>query len=397
MRLKSFLFLLALLCNNTFAQNVWTQMANFGGASRYAPVGFSIGNKGYIGCGFNASSNFNDIWEYDPVSNLWTQKASVTSGRAAAVSFVIGNKAYVCMGVGSTFYNDLQEYNPITNMWVNKTPMPAAGRYGGFAFAVNGKGYVGGGNPGSGTNPCLNDFYEYDPANDSWATKSNFPGNPRYGMAGFSIGTAGYAGLGLNESFGVQFYDDLFEYTPATNTWQQKANLAGIGRNYPTCFTINNEGYLCGGENFVALNDFYKYNPVTNSWSQLVNFGGGIRWAAAGFSIGNKGYMGMGNDFAVLYNDFWEYAPVVSIPETQTQNNISIVYSNNFIELIFLHLEPSKPTFKLFTSNGVEIFSQSIKTKTFKIPKQKFRNGVYLYTVSKNNFLITSGKLAFVN
>ena len=31
--------------------NTWTQKADFGGTARYAAVGFSIGNKGYIGTG----------------------------------------------------------------------------------------------------------------------------------------------------------------------------------------------------------------------------------------------------------------------------------------------------------------------------------------------------------
>jgi hypothetical protein len=35
------------------ATNAWTQKANFAGLARETPVGFAIGNKGYIGCGYH--------------------------------------------------------------------------------------------------------------------------------------------------------------------------------------------------------------------------------------------------------------------------------------------------------------------------------------------------------
>jgi hypothetical protein len=41
-------------------------MANFGGAVRDSAVGFSIGNNGYLGMGYNGSSNYQDFWEYEP-------------------------------------------------------------------------------------------------------------------------------------------------------------------------------------------------------------------------------------------------------------------------------------------------------------------------------------------
>ena len=85
--------------NNTTAActpNLWTQKANFGGGARFSAVGFSIGNKGYIGTGNNYPQDF---WEYDPITNLWTQKANFGGGpRRDAVGFSIGNKGYIGTG-----------------------------------------------------------------------------------------------------------------------------------------------------------------------------------------------------------------------------------------------------------------------------------------------------------
>ena len=51
--------------------NVWTKKADFGGNARNQAVGFSIGNKGYIGTGIgigfsNGYECLRDFWEYDP-------------------------------------------------------------------------------------------------------------------------------------------------------------------------------------------------------------------------------------------------------------------------------------------------------------------------------------------
>ena len=58
------------------AQNVWTQKTNFSGAPRYHSVAFAIGNKIYVGTGWNNTSYYNDFYEYDPASDTWTQKAN---------------------------------------------------------------------------------------------------------------------------------------------------------------------------------------------------------------------------------------------------------------------------------------------------------------------------------
>src|SRR5438552_2480307 len=58
---------------NSFA-GYWTQKANFPG-KRTATFSFSIDQKGYVGCGWDSTGLHKDFWEYDPATNLWTQKA----------------------------------------------------------------------------------------------------------------------------------------------------------------------------------------------------------------------------------------------------------------------------------------------------------------------------------
>ena len=51
---------MAVIVTNDFweydpSTNTWTQKADFGGTARNWAVGFSIGNKGYIGTGYDLS------------------------------------------------------------------------------------------------------------------------------------------------------------------------------------------------------------------------------------------------------------------------------------------------------------------------------------------------------
>ena len=96
--------------------DIWTQKANYGGTARWSDVGFSLGQKGYIGIGVSSIVGYeNDIWEYDPVTDAWTQSINFANGlyKHDATSLTIGNFAYVGTGTNNTGnYNDFWEFNP---------------------------------------------------------------------------------------------------------------------------------------------------------------------------------------------------------------------------------------------------------------------------------------------
>src|SRR3989304_3298210 len=102
------------------AQGTWTQKANFGGTVRLGACGFSIGNKGYIGTGYDYDSLRTDFWEWDQTNNTWTQKASFAGiAREFAVGFSIGTKGYIGTGFDSTNnpLQDFWEWDQSTNIW----------------------------------------------------------------------------------------------------------------------------------------------------------------------------------------------------------------------------------------------------------------------------------------
>src|SRR5678815_785878 len=112
--MKTFTLLIAILfavcLNNDYAQNTWTQKANFGGATRGGAVAFSIGSKGYLGTGYNGAYRI-DFWEYDPAANTWTQKADFGGTvRFYAAYFSIGSKGYLGTGYDGSYYKDCLLY-----------------------------------------------------------------------------------------------------------------------------------------------------------------------------------------------------------------------------------------------------------------------------------------------
>jgi hypothetical protein len=324
-KLFTFLFLCSLIAK-IFAQGSWTQKTDFGGAVRDGSVGFSIGNKGYIGTGIDNSSNFfyKDLWEYSPVSNSWTQKADYGGGLIAfAVGFSIGNMGYIGTGInGSGYTKEFWEYNPISNIWSKKsdfnfTRMEAVG------FSIGNTGFIGTGVNGNGT--FQKDFWAYNSATDNWTQKSDFGGTPRCFSTGFSIAGKGYIGTGDDGTF----KDDFWEYDTLTNTWAQKANFGGGSRRAATGFSIGSNGYIGTGE--PALNDFWKYNSLNDTWIQVASFGGAGREFAVSFSIDNKGYVGTGLSSIPSLKDFWEYYPCSITPsicmvtvDSTSQNNVII-------------------------------------------------------------------------
>jgi hypothetical protein len=258
----------------TFTTNAlpgWRQRANFAGAARSYAVGFSINDRGYIGTGhkyYNSSTyehpSCADMWEYSKSTNSWAQKANFTDTRHYAICFAIGSKGYVGLGmqsmsdnISNSYKNDLWEYNPSTNYWTQKANFSGITRIYAVGFSIGSKGYVG---TGYNYGNMLRDFWEYNPSTNTWTQKSNFGGSARSGAVGFSIGDKGYIGTGYD---GYNLCNDFWEYNPSTNTWTQKSNFGGPARKGAVGFSVGDNGYIGTGElnAMNTLNDFWEYTP----------------------------------------------------------------------------------------------------------------------------------------
>ncbi len=328
--MKTFILLLALLITasltNSRAQDIWTQKTNFGGIEREGAVGFSIDSKGYIGTGGRSNpflTVYQDFWQYDPVSDAWAQKTDFPGGpRREAVGFSIGNKGYLGTGWSnfSGIMEDFWEYDPESNIWTQKADYGGGERVSATGFSIGNKGYITTGYGDVFSFDFERDFWEYDPESDTWTQKNDFGGAGRYHAVSFSINNKGYVGTGEDWWWHLS---DFWEYDPATDEWTQKSDAGG--RQHAVGFSINNKGYIvCGAfwDDFEVFSSMIEYDPVVNTWTSKADFAGGARIGATGFSIGNKGFIGTGalyinyNYFYEYTNDFWEYSPTPCIPLT---------------------------------------------------------------------------------
>jgi N-acetylneuraminic acid mutarotase len=316
------------------AEGNWTKKANVGGVERYEAVGFSIGSKGYIGTGSTnpdvsnmkfdtkPSQLLKDFWEYDPAKDTWTQKADFGgTARERAIGFAIGNKGYIGTGwdhvAKGKIASDFWEYDPAANKWAKKADFEGRHRFDALGFSIGNKGYVG---LSAGT-----DFWEYDPANDKWTKKSGLPVFALQvefvGFIGFGIDNKGYIGLGCKrkwlssspngDNYNDVLLDNMYEYDPASDKWTKKADFPGGKRYQAVCFAIGNKGYVTTGENkdLIRKGDLWEYDPATDKWTQKADAPEIARTRAVGFSIGNKGYIGTGRtDAKGPENDFWEWS-----------------------------------------------------------------------------------------
>jgi N-acetylneuraminic acid mutarotase len=188
--------------------------------------------------------------------------------------------------------------------WFQKASLPGPARHRATGISIGGRGYIGLGHINAVVDVQYKDWWEYDPATNSWTQKADYAGGKRYHAAGFSIGNLGYVGTGRDTTFSNR--RDFWEYNPVTNTWTQKAMFGGQARRGAVGFSVNGRGYIGTGS---GLSDFWEYNPVTNSWMQRASFPGGGRQSAVGFSIGSRGYIGTGSSGGNPTGDLWEYNP----------------------------------------------------------------------------------------
>jgi N-acetylneuraminic acid mutarotase len=235
--------------------------------------------------------------------------------------------------------------------WVKRADLPGVGRHRACAAGIVNKGYMGTGHfNGTGVETYLADWWEFDPATNSWTQRADYPGNAGNGDCGnhaWVYNNAVYVGLGENQ------HRQLFKYNPLTNTWQAMT-LAPSGINFQDTqeMVVDNMAYFSSVSNgtlysyncdtdswanvgplpiswnytfsaftydnkcFVKANQtMYMYDPVINTWYQVVSAGlfpGLALRGSAEFFVNDKFYVvgGHGGTFGSVTDEVWEFDPV---------------------------------------------------------------------------------------
>jgi|ERR1051325_240982 hypothetical protein len=373
---KKLLFFSSAICLFTSHLSAqWTQRANLTGSARSNACGFSIGTKGYICCGFDGNNTLDDLWEYDPSGNSWTQKANIPVRRQGAVSFVIGTNAYVGTGDDTTKLRDFWKWDQTTNTWTQKQNFLSTARTEACGFSIGAKGYIGTGNDGSNKY----DFYEYDTTTNAWTQKADFSQPGRNSCIGFSFGGKGYMGSGYKSG---TVFTNIYEYDPAGNTWTYKT-MTNYTAYAMTACVIGSTAFFGTGvdDNSVPYANFSSYDLV-NDTVTLAPFGGTARWNAVSFSIGNSVFMGTGFD-SWYTQDLWEYASTVGVGEINSAPSLVII-SNPVYESLQFAVGGLKnnTNAEIFDVKGKSVFKSVIRNPQSAIDISAFPSGVYFLKIS---------------
>ena len=176
-----------------------------------------IEDKIYVAGGTHGSSSISALEVYDPATNTWTRRASMSVARDHCAGAVIDGKFYVVAGRGSAGAGTaLEVYDPVANNWSMRARMPTF-RSGAAAAAVNGELWVFGGET-PGIRP---EVEAYNSATNTWRRLADMP-TPRHGISAGVIGNRVYlAGGGTVEGLGATEITDVF-------TVDRKAVFANI-------------------------------------------------------------------------------------------------------------------------------------------------------------------------
>ena len=256
-------------------------------------------------------------------AQLWTPVAEYPVGADARhhpVTFAHDGFGYVMIGTsGDGELDDAYRYEENTGAWSKLVPFPGGPR--GYAYgATSGdKAYVGFGllRQGGSATEYFNDLWEYTPAEDSWKQLADCPCEGRSHPAFVTTEDKVFVGLG-NGSNGN--FKDWWEYDIASDTWSQKPDFIGARRHHPYMFEIDGLVYVAFGHGDIIYNDLHVYDPATEEWKFLNFLPSQGRVAGTQFSYGGKGYVlsGDGDTHENLpAGEMWSYDPATNEWEQQ--------------------------------------------------------------------------------
>lgn len=384
------------------AQYTWIVKDSFPGTPRRMAAGLSLNGMGYLIGGNTAlpATYVNDVWEYNPTTDSWTQKGNFPHNVATPAYFTINNIGYVVGGTQSSgvYVSDNEAYNAGSDSWSPKASFPENGVSEAFQFVIKGTAYVGtGARNGSGVS---NTMYAYNPGNDAWTQMANYPGPQGINMTGFALDSFGYAGIGQNGA--GAFYNDFYRYNPSNNSWLQIAPYPGKQRCAPTCFVLNGKAYVGGGVTTVSsipynLGDFYEYDPATNIWAAVPGFPGTPRQYATPLVLNNVAYAvgGFNDDGGLFYNLVCEFGTcnqltaILPIGGGTTKSGIEIYPnpSTNDVNVKINDEVNGEVKFEVVSIDGKLIKAGITMQNSFRFSGSNLADGLYILTITDNKGL----------
>jgi subtilisin-like proprotein convertase family protein len=263
----------------------WQSVADVNnGRSRTGLAYSAVTGKFYLLGGEGESGNRAlPIEEYDPATDIWTDKSLLNVNISNSGAAAVGAYIYVPGGYdGATARDEMQRYDPAADAVTTVAPMPGA-NYAHAVTSLDGAVYVLG---GSSTGAAGSTNYIYDVATDNWAAGAPLPTAVQYPAAATDGSYIYVIGGNTTNLATVQRYD------PGENTWATIASLS-TGRGGPGAFFDGANLWAIGGgwTSYLTSTEYWngagwQAGPAMNAGVRTMGaaYGGGIALKAAGWS-----------------------------------------------------------------------------------------------------------------
>jgi len=278
----------------------WTRKKDYSGNVIHRAFGFTVSGNAYFAGGGTEwyGGSLNGNYQYLPDTDQWIPKneAWEIGWLSDEYTGFEGNGKYYFV---SPFRNMI-EYNPITDIWTEKRQSYTQSHNDIMAFSINNKGYTIRYNR-SYINQT--ETWVYDQNNDLWELINVMDEFLMFEYC-FTLNNKAYVGIGRR----------IFEFTPGTNEWKEKALLPAnmqmpqYGYNV---FSMLNKGYFIDFY-YHPYNAIWEYDPLNNQCKIVSHFPDEVGNRSFFFVVNNKAYIAYNLYDGILNHytkKFWEFDP----------------------------------------------------------------------------------------
>lgn len=375
----------------------WEDVASLPASAsvRHHPVTFSLNGIGYLVAGATPTgSMLDDFYSYDADADEWTTLPDFPGlQRGFSYAVTTDDKAYLGFGYyendvtgEGAILNDLWEFDPISETWTELATCPCVERFHPAMVQVNDKIYVGLGANGFGD---LDDWWEYDIASDTWTEKTGFPASERHHPYYFGIGDYAYVGFGHHDS---EIFNDFYQYDPATDTWVTLDDFPDQGRVAGTQFSYAGKGYILSGQgethNNLPTGEFWEYDPDSDNWIELDAHPNGGRWAPGSFVIEDEVFFTCGEANTGEKRDLMKFylGPPVSVDEFDAAHlSLSPNPSTGMVNITGIAFENTTAT--IFDTAGQLVHESLLNSNS--IDLTHLLPGIYIFQVQNAQGVVT--------
>jgi len=253
--------------------------------------------KIYVAGGHTNGSDPLTLNVYDAINDSWTSKASLPEPRGVQMGFTfssVNNRFYMAGGYDNynVPINHFFEYNPISNTWTSKASLPIPQSDPGLVAGSNGKIYLI--SNGNSNNQTLGQIDEYDARINSWTAKAPML-TPRSSMGTVTAPSGKiYIIGGVDFTTSSIVVNRVEEYDPDNNVLTIKSPMPTARAGF--AISVNAEGniIIAGGfvsdprvVPFIDTNSVEEYNPISDVWATKTPLP--VTAHQLGASLGNGG------------------------------------------------------------------------------------------------------------